>query len=452
MSSDLGGAAGEEIPGREGLVRWFHEAAAARAGKPPLVGVESELLPVDPASGAAVAYSGRRGVEAALACLVSKGFEDPPPLAPRTTRLVRGELSVNLEPGAQVEVSGTAVASLVDAARELDATLAVIGRCAREQGFRLAGHGVQPVSAASEIELVPKRRYDAMTRYFAARGGARFLDMMRRTASVQASYDYLDEADAGRKLRLSLLGAPVAAAVFANSPVALGRETGLLSERTLIWLDVDRDRQGTIDAALDGAWSFERYVDFALRVPAILVRAQDGGVAEAGGRPFADLLARGAPGGRRLTFADWEIHLTTIFTEARLKRVVECRSCDAPRPAEGASVPALWTGLLYHAPSLEAGLALLGPHRAALGSVELRREVAREGLRARLPGEEATVLDLARPLARLAEAGLRARGLGEERLLAPVLERLETGRTPADRSLEAFRRGGVAALVEDCAA
>jgi len=457
MSSDLGGAEGEELGGRDDLVRWFGRQAAAKAGRPPLVGIESELLPIDPSTGLPVPYAevgagARPGVEAALGALEAMGYANPPPRPPRTTRLERGALSINLEPGAQIEVSGAPYESLIDAASELARATADIGRATRALGFRAVGHGVQPVALAGEVALVPKRRYDAMTRYFEERGGARWKDMMRRTASVQASFDYVSEADAGRKLRLALLGAPVAAAIFANAPVTGGRENGLVSERQLVWTDVDRDRQGTIREALEGAWSFERYVDYALRVPAILVRAPDGGVLPAGGVPFGELLTKGAPGGRRLTRADWEIHLTTIFAEARMKGVVECRTCDAVRPEESASVPALWTGLLYDAASLEGALALLSPHTAALAAPELRFEVARHALRARLSGEATQVLDLARPLVRLAEAGLRARGRGEERLLAPVQERVESGRVPAERSLELFRRGGLTALVEDAAA
>src|SRR5439155_11575865 len=103
---------------------------------------------IDPATGEARPYSGPHGVEAALACLAARGFDNPPPRSPHTVRLVRGPLTVNLEPGAQTEVSGTPFARLEDVARELEDVRAAIGICGREQGFRFCGHGVQPVSQA----------------------------------------------------------------------------------------------------------------------------------------------------------------------------------------------------------------------------------------------------------------------------------------------------------------
>ena len=53
--------------------------------------------------------------------------------------------------------------------------------------------------------------------------GPRALDMMRRTCTVQANFDYSSEADAMRKLRVSLALQPVVTAMFANSPFYRGR-------------------------------------------------------------------------------------------------------------------------------------------------------------------------------------------------------------------------------------
>ncbi|MFL9503913.1 glutamate--cysteine ligase, partial [Rhodopseudomonas palustris] len=69
----------------------------------------------------------------------------------------------------------------------------------------------------------------------------------------------------------------------------------------------------------------------------------------------------------------------------------------------------------------------------------------RQGLRvaasvSALRGEAGGVrlMDLARSAVALSHAGLAARGLGEERFLAPLVESLKTGDVQADRWLAAY--------------
>ncbi len=399
------------------------------------IGIEVEHLPVDRRTGRALPYAGDRGVEA----IVRR----------RAPRPALG--ASNLEPGAQTELSGVPAATLAEVDAELLAFRAELRDAAAEVGAAYLSLGLTPVSLAHEIEIVPKHRYRIMTEHLAMRGGPRALDMMRRTASVQTSLDFDGEEDAGRKLRLGLLAAPVAAAIFAHSPIAAGAPSGLLSERTLIWTGTDPVRSGTIRCAVEGEWSFARYVEHLLGVPTIFV-FRDGRLVTTAGEPFAFVLAHGAAGGPATVF-DWELHLTTIFADARLKGVVELRSCDAPPAPEAMAVPAFWTGLLYHRPSREAALELLAPLAPAVASPpaydDLKRAVARDGLRARLEGAR-TALDLARELVPLATAGLRARGHGEERYLAPVEATVAEERTPAERLLERWV-GDVSRLVSDLA-
>ena len=52
------------------------------------------------------------------------------------------------------------------------------------------------------------------------------------------------------------------------------------------------------------------------------------------------------PGARPL-LKDWEMHLTTIFPEVRLKRYMEMRGGDGGPPHMIAALPAFWVGLLY---------------------------------------------------------------------------------------------------------
>ena len=60
----------------------------------------------------------------------------------------------------------------------------------------------------------------------------------------------------------------------------------------------------------------------------------------------------------------------------------------------------------------------------------LRDAVPARGLAARVGG--ATLRTVAVEAVKIAEAGLRARGLGEEVFLAPLARVVETGRSPAD--------------------
>lgn len=62
---------------------------------------------------------------------------------------------------------------------------------------------------------------------------------------------------------------------------------------------------------------------------------------------------------------------------------------------------------------------------------------------------DAKALDMMRELVDLARTGLRARGLGEEQFLEPVLARLERRETPADDMIRVFRVGGIRRLIED---
>ena len=53
------------------------------------------------------------------------------------------------------------------------------------------------------------------------------------------------------------------------------------------------------------------------------------------------------PAGARPLLKDWEMHLTTIFPEVRLKRYMEMRGGDGGPPHMIAALPAFWVGLLY---------------------------------------------------------------------------------------------------------
>ena len=192
--------------------------------------------------------------------------------------------------------------------------------------------------------------------------------MMYRTCTVQVNLDWADEADMVRKFRVGLALQPVATALFACSPFFEGRVNGWQSWRARIWRDTDPDRTGMLPWVFEDGMGFERYVDYALDVPMYFVY-RDGRYIDALGQSFRDFLDGRLPAlpGEKPTLSDWADHLTTLFPEVRIKRFMEMRGADGGPWRRLCALPALWVGLLYHGPSLDAAwdLAAAGPRRSA---------------------------------------------------------------------------------------
>jgi glutamate--cysteine ligase len=293
---------------------------------------------------------------------------------------------------------------------------------------------------------MPKSRYRVMRPFLAARGRLAE-DMMAMSGSTQASFDFGSEADLAEKVRLALAVQPVITALYANSPVVDGREWGGKCYRVQVWEETDPARCGLLPFAFDEGFegdAYRRYVDWALDVPMIFLR-REGRYLEPGGRTFRSFLQDGLPG-ERPTLADWEDHLSCVFPDVRVKGVVEVRGADACDPAMAKALAAVWKGLLYDRQAREAALDGLGRL-----SIEERRQLARDagrlGLTARVPRGR-TLQEEARRLLAVSADGLcrqnccGAQGQDERVWLAPLQERAESGRSPADDALDAFRRDG----------
>src|SRR5437773_1862662 len=155
--------------------------------------------------------------------------------------------------------------------------------------------------------------------------------------------------------QFELSGAPVATALFANSPFTEGRPNGLLSFRSEIWRDTDNARAGMIPWAFEDGMGFERWVDYALDVPMYFVKRGDDYIDVSGSsfRAFFEGRNNSLPG-ERPTLSDWANHLSTIFPEVRLKRYLEMRSADGVPWGRLPALPAFWVGLLYDDASLDA--------------------------------------------------------------------------------------------------
>ena len=331
--------------------------------------------------------------------------------------------SVSLEPAGQFELSGAPLPDLHATHAELAAHIAALHAVAGPLGIGFVPLGHHPTLGRADMPWMPKGRYAIMRRYMPLVGQLG-LDMMQRTCTVQVNLDYSSEADMARKLRVSLALQPVATAQFANPPFIDGKPSGFLSSRARVWTDTDASRSGMPAVMFEEGFGFERYVEWLLDVPMYFIE-RHGAYKDVAGESFREYMAGRRPhiGNGRATMGDFADHMTTAFTDVRLKQFLEMRGSDAGRPDMMVAQSALWVGLLYDDAALAAAEALV--RRAPWTDYQaLRAEVPRLALGA--PWAGGTVRDLARDVVAIARDGLRARaclnpdGEDESIYLAPL--------------------------------
>lgn len=350
--------------------------------------------------------------------------------------------AVSLEPGGQFELSGAPLDDIHQTAAELSQHMEHVKAIGDKLGIGFLTVGTSPKWTRAETPVMPKGRYQIMTRYM-PKVGTLGLDMMYRTATVQANLDYSSERDMVKKLRVSIALQPIATALFANSPFLDGKPNGFLSMRSEIWLDTDADRSGMTPFVFEDGFGYEHYVDWVLDVPMYFVKRGDV-YHDVAGQSFRDLLAGKLPGlpGERATVSDWANHVSTVFPEVRLKRYIEMRGADVGPSERIVALSALWVGLLYDSSVLDAAWDLVRDWTAEERR-KLREDVPLLALKAKVRGR--SVQEIAKDVLALARNGLRNRarldatGRDEAHYLDPLSAIADSGRTSAEELLDLYR-------------
>lgn len=418
----------------EQLVEYF------RAGGRPIsawrIGVEQEKVAVF-ADGRPVPFDGPRGIEELLRWLEGQGFKGSRE-GERLLALQGRGGTITVEPGGQVEHSGPALITAVACGEELTRHVREVSTWGDKMGIHFLGVGLNPFAKMDEISWLPKARYGVMRAYLPTKGRLG-LNMMKTTATVQGNLDYDDEPTAVEKMRMAFGVTSIVTALFAASSISEGRPNGYSSFRAAIWLDTDEERCGVLPFVFNEGFGFRDYAEWALDVPMFFVVRQ-GVYHPAGGITFRRFMHEGW-NDQRATMDDWEMHLSTLFPEVRLKNHLEVRGADAGPMPMALALPALWRGLLDDRDGCRAAWELV--KGATMDErQELRRVVPKQGLNARLLGKP--LHQLATQLCLIAADGLSRLpgGAADAQLLAPLHERAKANRNPADDMLDDFNTLG----------
>jgi glutamate--cysteine ligase len=416
------------------------------AGKPAArwrVGTEHELVGVRTSpAGEPPIYEGAHSIGALFQWFAARGGE-PVLEDGHMIALSRGDAQLTIEPGGQFELAARPVSDDRDFASDLSAYVAELAAASRELGLAWLSSGLRPFVTRDDIPWMPKQRYAVMRDYMPT-VGTRGLDMMLRTATVQANLDFADEADAAAKLRCLYSVTSILTALWACSPIVDDKISDYQTYRAWIWRDTDNARAGLLPFVFERDDVFRAYTEWALDVPMYFLY-RGGYQRVPAGYTFRRFMREGY-GDERALRADWALHLSTLFPEGRLKKFIEVRGCDCGSMPMIAALGPMMRGLLYDATARTAATALTQP----LSFAERQRladDVPRLGFAAR--AGKRTIGELATELVAIARDGLSRVAPAAVPLLAPVEEIAATRRTQADAMIALWKQhaGDRAALV-----
>ena len=258
--------------------------------------------------------------------------------------LKRDNQKITTEPGFQYELSGAPFKNIHSVCSENSNHFDELKKVFSLIGITTSSIAYDPFNKLNEIPKSPKERYKIMTSEM-PKGGELSLDMMYKTAGIQINYDYTSEEDFEKKFKIGNYLVPLAIAIFANSPFNENKLSGYLSYRGKVWQKTSRG--GIMPIAFEKV-NFEKYIDHVINYPILFLKKNES-YHYPNGQTFNDYLHGNLSflKGKKPTLKDFENHLGTIFTEVRVKQIIEFRSLDTCNFGCICNGPSFFTGLIY---------------------------------------------------------------------------------------------------------
>lgn len=345
--------------------------------------------------------------------------------------LKKNGASITLEPGGQLELSGAPFTSLFETCNEVNTHKEELNDVCKLLDISFMGIGVLPKWDLEKIPIMPKRRYEIMSKYM-PKVGRHGLDMMKRTTTIQANFDFSSTEDMKIKMRVAQSLQPCIIALYANSPFIDGKLTEYQSYRSYIWTKTDKNRTGLLEFIYSKDFCFEDYTEYLLDVPMYFI-VRNKKYIDLTGLTFRDYM-EDSTGKFEPSMDDWNNHITTVFPEVRLKSYIEVRGADGGPWSRVCALPAFWTGILYDEEILNRVWDLAKNWK--FDEIENFYDQARlNGLDAVAPNGE-SIKTFLKKILNYSSIGLKNRnivkkGYDESMFLKPLFEILESGQSPA---------------------
>ena len=344
--------------------------------------------------------------------------------------------SISLEPGNQIELSGDKLSNIHEVCSESYDFQNQLDQICKEIGLKTMSIGYDPITKLSNAPKNPKQRYKLMTKEM-PKGGKLSLNMMYQTSGTQINLDYLSEDDFKKKFKIISYLTPISIAIFANSTILENKPSGYLSYRSKVWQNTSR---GGLPKIFLENMDFEKYADFAINFPLLFIY-KNNDHKNLNNKTFGDFMkgSLSEVNNHLPTFEDLELHLSTIFTEIRLKKYIEMRSLDACEWDCHCAGPAFYTGLIYG--KLDESLDLIKDWKSE-DVLKAYLDAPKKGLKTEINGK--SILEWGKILLNISNKGLIGRnfknktGNDETIFLKNIEQILQQNKTKAEKTLENF--------------
>ena len=344
--------------------------------------------------------------------------------------------SISLEPGNQIELSGDKLSNIHEVCSESYDFQNQLDQICKEIGLKTMSIGYDPITKLSNTPKNPKQRYKLMTKEM-PKGGKLSLNMMYQTSGTQINLDYLSEDDFKKKFKIISYLTPIAIGIFANSAILENKPSGYLSYRSKVWQNTSR---GGLPKIFLENMDFEKYADFAINFPLLFIY-KNNDHKNLNNKTFGDFMkgSLSEVNNHLPTFEDLELHLSTIFTEIRLKKYIEMRSLDACEWDCHCAGPAFYTGLIYG--KLDESLDLIKDWKSE-DVLKAYLDAPKKGLKTEINGK--SILEWGKILLNISNRGLIDRnfknktGNDETIFLKNIEQILQQNKTKAEKTLENF--------------